>query len=364
MPGVDAGAPPRPGDKVKADNLPAADVPANTMPADKVHNNTVPTHPAPDQAAAHTRSPLHYRDVLHDARLPSLERRLLLAHVTGATRTQLIARDDTLLDAAQTAALEALIQRRLAGEPMAYLRGTREFFGRDFVVSTAVLIPRPETELAVELTLQRAGSGARVLDLGTGSGAIAISIACERPDLQVEASDISAAALAVARHNALRLGARVGFRLADWWAGLSSDAADAADVADVADAADAANAANAADTADSTAAVPAATANPPRYDCIVANPPYIAAHDPHLTQGDLRFEPQGALTDAADGLSALRRIIAGAPAHLNSNGWLLLEHGYDQAAAVRQLLSEQGFDDVQSWTDLAGIERVSGGRRG
>ncbi len=220
------------------------------------------------------------------------------------------------------------MQRRIAGEPIAYLVGQREFFGLPFRVTTDVLIPRPETELLVELALQRAPHGARLLDMGTGSGAIAVVLAHARADLQVSALDVSAAALDIARQNAAQHLASSGGALrllqSDWYDALPAGE---------------------------------------QFELIVANPPYIVAGDAHLGQGDLRFEPLGALTDHADGLSALRTIVNGAAAHLVAGGWLLMEHGYDQAAAVRALLMAQGFSDVQSWQDLAGIERVSGGIR-
>lgn len=257
--------------------------------------------------------------VLAQSPLGALETRILLGHALGLSRVQLITRADQLLDASQLATLQALFERRLAGEPIAYLTGEREFYGLDFRVTPAVLIPRPDTELLVELACARLPQGGSVLDMGTGSGAIAIAIAHARPDARVSALDASAAALEVARFNAGRHGAPIEFVQSDWYAGLA----------------------------------------PQRFSMIVANPPYIVAGDSHLSEGDLRFEPVDALTDHADGLSALRAIVEGAPGFLAENGWLLMEHGYDQAAAVRQLLRE--WVQVQSWRDLAGIERVSGG---
>lgn len=255
--------------------------------------------------------------------LDPLETRILLGHALGLSRVQLITRADQLLDADAAACIQALFERRLAGEPIAYLTGEREFYGLDFRVTPAVLIPRPDTELLVELASARLPRGGSVLDMGTGSGAIAVAIAHARPDAQVSALDASAAALEVARFNARRHGAQVDFVQSDWYANLA----------------------------------------PGRFSMIVANPPYIVAGDSHLSEGDLRFEPVDALTDHADGLSALRAIITGAPAFLADDGWLLMEHGYDQAAAVRALLP--GWDKVESWRDLAGIERVTGGiRRG
>jgi release factor glutamine methyltransferase len=256
--------------------------------------------------------------------LDALENRILLCHATGLSRVQLITRAEQPLDAAQAAQLNALVARRLAGEPIAYIVGKREFFGLDFAVSEAVLIPRPDTELIVELALERLPAQGRLLDMGTGSGAIAVAVAHSRPDAQVTALDVSEAALAVARQNAAGNGARVRFLQSDWFSALAAGET---------------------------------------FELIASNPPYIAAGDEHLSQGDLRFEPSGALTDFADGLSALRTIVDGSPTHLIAGGWLLMEHGYDQAAAVRALLDQGGYTEVQSWRDLAGIERVSGGRR-
>jgi release factor glutamine methyltransferase len=269
--------------------------------------------------------------LLRASALPPLEARILLGHVLGWRRTELITRSDEPLDTALVARYQALEARRVAGEPVAQLVGVREFFGLDFEVTPAVLIPRPETELLVETALAALEGMARptVLDLGTGTGAIAIAIASVRPDAQVWALDRSAEALAVAARNAARLldGSRHGGALqmtrSDWYAALD----------------------------------PAL-----RFDVIVSNPPYIASGDPHLAEGDLRFEPRGALTDEADGLSAIRAIIADAPSRFAPRGGvLLLEHGYDQAAAVRALLDAAGFAAVRSERDLAGIERISGG---
>lgn len=252
-----------------------------------------------------------------------LEARILVSHTLQLSRVQLITQSERTLDAAEAQNIASLFQRRLGGEPIAYIIGEREFFGLMLHVTPDVLIPRPETELLVELALDRLPAHGRVLDMGTGSGAIAVAIAHARPDASVTALDVSEAALAVARRNAARHHASVRFLRSNWFAALSDE----------------------------------------QFDLIVSNPPYIVAQDPHLSQGDLRFEPVGALTDHADGLSALRTIIAGAPQRLSKGGWLLMEHGYDQAAAVRALLVEQGLHEAQSWTDLAGIERVSGALR-
>ncbi|HJV82458.1 peptide chain release factor N(5)-glutamine methyltransferase [Noviherbaspirillum sp.] len=261
--------------------------------------------------------------VLNNPPIEAFEARILLSHALQLSRVQLITQSERCLTADEANTVSALFQRRIDGEPIAYILGEREFFGLSFHTTPAVLIPRPETELLVELALARLPHGGQVLDMGTGSGAIAVAIAYSRPDVSVTALDVSEAALDLANRNAARNGAHVSFLRSNWF--------------------DAINAA--------------------QFDLIVSNPPYIVENDPHLTQGDLRFEPIDALTDHADGLSALRTIVSGAPEHLKSGGWLLMEHGYDQAAAVRELLVKHGFREVQSWQDLAGIERASGGRR-
>ncbi len=276
-------------------------------------------------------NPVTADTLLRASPLPALEARVLLMHVLGWRRTQLITRGDEALDAAQIDAWRALEARRVEGVPVAQLVGAREFYGLDFEVTSDVLIPRPETELLVETALAaiEGHTAPRVLDLGTGSGAIAVAIASARPDARVWAVDRSAAALALAARNATRLldakrpGGALTFVAGSWYDALDPSL---------------------------------------RFEVIVSNPPYIASGDPHLDQGDLRFEPRGALTDEADGLTALRAIVAGALGHLAPAGVLWMEHGYDQAAAVRALLAAEGFADVHSQQDLAGIERISGGR--
>ncbi|MES2538084.1 MAG: peptide chain release factor N(5)-glutamine methyltransferase [Pseudomonadota bacterium] len=253
-----------------------------------------------------------------------LDARILLSAALKLSRVQLITRSEHTLTADEARRLSALFERRVNGEPIAYIVGEREFYGLAFHVTPAVLIPRPETELLVELALERLPQNGRVLDMGTGSGAIAVALAHSRPDASVTALDVSPAALAIARQNATAHGARVVFMQSDWYGALHEQ----------------------------------------RFDLILSNPPYIVAGDRHLSQGDLRFEPVGALTDHADGLSALRTIIAGASRHLAPGGWLLMEHGFDQAAAVRRLLEAHAFCEMQSWRDLAGIERASGGATG
>jgi release factor glutamine methyltransferase len=258
-----------------------------------------------------------------DTREARLEARVLAAFAWNVDTAWLIAHDTDPLGDAPTATFQALLARRLAGEPIAYLTGTREFYGRPFQVSPDVLIPRPDTELLVELALARmsADHAMDVLDLGTGSGCIAITLALGRPLAQVTAVDRSAAALAIARRNAHALNARVEFLASDWFDALAGR----------------------------------------QFDLIVGNPPYIAAADPHLARGDVRFEPVSALAAGHDGLDDLRRLTRGACAHLRPGGTLLLEHGYDQADAVQALLRENGIRHPRSWTDLAGILRVSGG---
>lgn len=263
---------------------------------------------------------------LRSAPLDTLENRILLSYALQLTRIQLITQSERRLNSDEVARLTNLFERRLRGEPIAYIVGEREFFGLALQVTPAVLIPRPDTELLVELVLDRLPPGGWALDMGTGSGAIAVAIAHTRADITMTALDVSEDALQVARTNAQRHAASVQFLHSNWYEALGADMLQA-------------------------------------LDLIAANPPYIIADDAHLSQGDLRFEPVDALTDHADGLSALRIIIRGASAFLKPHGWLLMEHGYDQAAAVRDLLNEEGFTEVQSWNDLSGIARVSGGRR-
>ena len=249
----------------------------------------------------------------------------LLAHAVAKPRTWLFAHASDTVQAEVALRFEALLERRRAGEPVAYLTGTQGFWTLELEVSPATLIPRPETELLVELALARIpiDAAARIADLGTGSGAIALAIAKERPRAAVMATDASSAALEVARRNATRNRiATVEFREGDWLAPLAGET----------------------------------------FDLIASNPPYIADGDPHLGEGDLRFEPPTALSSGADGLDAIRRIVGDAPAHLASGGWLLLEHGWDQGEAVRALLQAAGFIDVETARDLEGRDRVTLGR--
>lgn len=254
-----------------------------------------------------------------------VDARVLLTHVTGRSAAYLIAHAEAPLAATQHSRYADLVRRRVAGEPVAYLVGEREFYGRTFKVTPSVLIPRPETELLVDLALERLPRErpARVLDLGTGSGCIALSIVSEHSHVEVVATDQSLDALGVASANAANLGAeRVVFVHGDWFTNLAGE----------------------------------------QFSMIVSNPPYVADDDRHLRQGDLRFEPLHALAAGPDGLSAVRTIIAGATEHLIPGGWLMIEHGHDQAAAVRLILQDRGYEAVFSARDLAGIERVSGGR--
>ena len=256
--------------------------------------------------------------------IPS-EGRVLLAHVLQRDRAWLAAHAEDELNVAQARSFEALTRRRHAGEPVAYLIGRREFYGLDLHITPDVLIPRPETELLVDLALERIGERelARVLDLGSGSGAIALAIARHRPLCNVLGVDVSPEAIALAGGNAGSLAiANVSFAESDWFGQLQ----------------------------------------PGTFRVIVTNPPYVADNDDHLTQGDLRFEPARALRGGVDGLRAIRVIVAGASAFLAPDGWLLIEHGYNQAESVRSLLVDAGYAGVESRRDLAGIQRVTLGR--
>ena len=253
------------------------------------------------------------------------EAKILLGHVLHRDRAWLVAHGDQPMTAREAKTFDALARRRRDGEPVAYLTGRREFYGLDLEVTPDVLIPRPETELLVDLALVRIDANAHteVLDLGSGSGAIALAIASGRPKAAVLGVDVSAAAVALARRNASRLTVgNVVFIESDWFSAVPKK----------------------------------------RYDAIIANPPYVAAGDEHLGEGDLRFEPAAALAAGADGLNAIRVIIAGAAAFLSPGAWLLIEHGYDQADAVLAMLRDAQFSDVQSRRDLAGIPRTALGR--
>ena len=261
-----------------------------------------------------------------EASTARIEVQCLLQSALHVQRVYLLAHPERSLTDAEFTHYSELLQRRLHGEPVAYILGEREFYGLNLKVTPATLIPRPDTELLVELAVQRIPTGERctVLDMGTGSGAIALAIAHACPKAEVLACDASATALAVAQENARALGiANVSFVQSDWFAALGTR----------------------------------------RFTLIVSNPPYIAAGDPHLTQGDVRFEPATALISGTDGLDDIRRIVGTSSQHLFPGGWLLLEHGYDQAERVRHLLQRAEFEEIFSGVDLSGIERVSGGSK-
>ena len=261
------------------------------------------------------------------SKIASIDARMLLQSVLNVNHAHLIAHPDQVLTPDQEQEFSALTSRRVNGEPIAYLVGEREFYSLRFEVTPAVLIPRPETELLVDQALERIPmlQSCKVLDLGTGSGAVAIAIAKHRPLASTTAVDFSDDALIVARVNAKYHDAtNVCIVAGDWYTGVAGE----------------------------------------EFDLIVSNPPYVADGDPHLGQGDLRFEPLTALVAGSDGLDCVRRIIDSATDHLTPGGWLLLEHGYDQSEACCQLLKGAGFGEVFSCSDLAGVMRVSGGKRG
>lgn len=286
-----------------------------------------PMHRGPSPIPPADAAPPRADALLREARrrIDPVDAEWLLLHVLARPRAWLYAHGDAPVGADVAAAYAALVARRERGEPVAYLTGRRGFRHLDLQVTPDTLIPREDTERLVELALARLDpqAPARVADLGTGSGAIALAIASERPRAQVTATDRSPAALEVAAGNARALGLRnVAFVAGEWFAPLAGR----------------------------------------RFDLVASNPPYIAAGDPHLTHGDLRFEPAMALASGVDGLDDIRRIVADAPGHLAEGGWLLLEHGHGQGAAVRALLRARGFDAVATAHDLEGRERVTMGR--
>lgn len=253
---------------------------------------------------------------------PRLDAEVLLAFVLGRERSWLRAFDETEPDQPHKARFETLLRRREAGEPVAYLLGRREFWSLSLTVTPDTLIPRPDTELLVECAIGSLPDGGRLLDLGTGSGAIALAVRSSRVDARVMAVDRSQSALDVARQNGAALGFHVEWRLSDWYSALPTG----------------------------------------RFEVIVSNPPYIAEGDPHLVAGDVAHEPRAALVSGDDGLEDLRCIISGAREWLVAGGWLWLEHGFAQAAAVRALLGASGFVAIETRRDLSGHERVTGGR--
>jgi release factor glutamine methyltransferase len=259
-------------------------------------------------------------DLLRESGLPRRESELLLRNVLGCERIFLIAHAEDTVDSSSARKAQAWFARRRSGEPVSYITGWREFYGFALCVTPDVLIPRSETELLVDLALERVppGSSARVLELGTGSGAIAVALATLRPALKIVATDISEAALALARRNAREQGVGIDFVCSDWLDAIGPDA----------------------------------------FDVIVSNPPYVAADDPHLVRGDLRFEPRLALLGGADGLACIREIAARARLRLRPGGSLLLEHGYDQGGRCAELLRELGYTGVTDSPDLAGWSRA------
>ncbi|MFZ4964659.1 MULTISPECIES: peptide chain release factor N(5)-glutamine methyltransferase [Pseudomonas] len=261
---------------------------------------------------------------LPDSPTARLDAELLLAAALGKSRSYLHTWPEKIVSSEAALAFSGFLQRRRGGEPVAYILGQQGFWKLDLEVAPHTLIPRPDTELLVEAALELLpATPATVLDLGTGSGAIALALASERPAWRVTAVDRVLEAVALAERNRQRLGLDNATVLSShWFSALEGQ----------------------------------------RFQLIISNPPYIAAADPHLGQGDVRFEPASALVAGADGLDDLRLIIAQAPAHLEAGGWLMLEHGYDQAEAVRELLSAQGFGEVHSRTDLGGHQRISLGR--
>jgi release factor glutamine methyltransferase len=255
-----------------------------------------------------------------------LDAELLLCHVLNVSRTYLYAWPEKILTVNQVAEFQDLLNRRIQGEPIAYLTGHKAFWSFDLQVTEHTLIPRPDTELLVEQALSRLAlfEKAQVIDLGTGSGAIALAIAQERPEIKILATDHNTATLKVAQNNAQRLGLQnIKFIISDWYSTLGQIKA----------------------------------------ELIVSNPPYIAANDPHLNQGDVQYEPPSALIGGKDGLSDIRKIIADSISHLFLGGWLLLEHGYNQAEAVQALFQQHNYDNITTYTDLAGLPRVTGGQK-
>lgn len=268
----------------------------------------------------------HIMTVLAGGESPRADADVLLCHLLGCRRSYLMTWPERELDAAQQATLQTWLARRLNGEPIAHLVGEREFWSLPLKVSPATLIPRPDTEVLVEQALTRIPQGpCAVLDLGTGTGAIALALKSERPELDVWAVDRMADAAALARENSAALGLPIEVRDGSWFEPLGEPDRD----------------------------------NTPRFAVIVSNPPYIDGADPHLEQGDVRFEPRSALVADDAGLADIRHIVAHAPAYLLADGWLLLEHGWDQGEAVRQLLRDGGYREVATVRDYGDNDRVT-----
>lgn len=270
-------------------------------------------------------APLTWGDCLESARaeLPRLEADVLAALAFDAARSALYAFPEQPAAPARAARLRTFVRRRQAGEPVAYILGAREFWSLPLRVDARALIPRPETEGLVAAALERLQNGQSALDLGAGCGAAALALAAERPQATILGVDASAACIALAQENARHLGLGARFRKSNWYGAVGG-----------------------------------------RFDVILSNPPYLAADDPHLRCGDLRFEPRCALVAGADALAALRRVVLGAPAHLAVNGWLLVEHGCEQGGQVRRLFAAAGLRDIDTSMDLAGRPRVTMGRNG
>lgn len=293
-------------------------------------NQSRSCHELNTELPARGNSPENYGAALELSALlavASADAQILISHILGCNRATLLAFPERRISSEYAGAIRTALERRSLGEPVAYLTGQQEFYGLRLGVSPACLIPRADTETLVEQALTQFPDrpGFTVLDLGTGSGAIALALKANRPSWQVHASDRSEDALTLAKRNAAALGLTLHFHSGDWLYPLRAQ---------------------------------------PAFDLIVSNPPYIAESDPHLAQGDLRFEPPQALSAGADGLDDLRQLIQAAPAHLVAGGCLMLEHGYQQADAVQQLLHEAGFEGINSIKDLAGHWRVSVGQLG
>ncbi|TNH74642.1 MULTISPECIES: peptide chain release factor N(5)-glutamine methyltransferase [Aeromonas] len=270
----------------------------------------------------------HIMNVLAEGESPRADADVLLCHLLGCRRSYLMTWPERELDAAQQATLQGWLARRLNGEPIAHLVGEREFWSLPLKVSPATLIPRPDTEVLVEQALTRIPQEpCAVLDLGTGTGAIALALKSERPEIDVWAVDRMADAAALARENSAALGLPIEVRDGSWFEPLGEPDRD----------------------------------NTPRFAVIVSNPPYIDGADPHLEQGDVRFEPRSALVADDAGLADIRHIVAHAPAYLLTDGWLLLEHGWDQGEAVRQLLRDGGYREVATVRDYGDNDRVTQG---